>query len=348
MVLPLVIAMMGAALRPGDEVLISRASHKSILSGLILTGARPVYIMPEVDEKLGVFTQVSPKNIAKAIEANPDVKAVLITNPVYQGFCPDIQGISRVIEDKNIVFLVDEAHGPHFGFSPLLPIGAGHFADAWVQSPHKVLASFTQSAWLHIKGERIDKNRLGYFLQLVTTTSPSYIMMASLDYTRALMEYKGRILTEKALQLAESARRRINKVTPFYCVGPEILGQNGIYDIDLSRLMVNVSQAGYTGYEIDEFLRQRFKIFAEYADFYNVYFLISFLNTKRDIRQLVKALASLRQRSPIGEFKPLLGRIPKKALEPREAFNYSSESILLQASQGRICGQALVLYPPGV
>jgi len=345
-----VIAMMGAVLYPGDQVLVPRSCHKSILSGLILTGARPVYVMPEIDEELGVYTQVTPKIIARHIEQNPGIKAVLITNPVYQGFCPDIKGISKIIKDKDIVLLVDEAHGAHFRFSPLLPKGAEKYADAWVQSPHKTLSSFTQSAWLHIKGPKIDRNRLKDYISLVTSSSPSYILMASLDKARAQVELNGEKLVKRALKLACTARKYINKITAFYCVGSELCGHRGIYDVDLTRLMINVSRAGYTGYEVERILRYKFNIYAEYADLCNIYFLISFHNTKEDISRLIKALSNFKQRISIQKscLYYVLDEIPKKALDPREAFNSKKEKVPLKASKGRICGGAIVPYPPGI
>lgn len=343
-----VIAMMGAVLEPGDKILISRASHRSVLSGLILTGARPVYINPMWDEDLGVYTQVTPDAVEKTLNKNPKVKAVLLTSPVYQGFCPNLSTISRIVHDRDMVFLVDEAQGPHFVSSPMLPTSAGDMADAWVQSPHKMLTSFTQSAWLHIKGNRVQRERVKDFLKLVTTTSPSYILMASLDYARALMESKGRLLTEKVLELSEKARERINKHTPFYCVGREVCGEKGIADIDLSRLMVNVSQAGYTGYEVEKILRKRFNIYAEYADLGNIYFLPTFANTKRDIRRLVSALSAFKNKDRLQRFSIILDKIPKMAMNPREAFYSPGKLLPLKKSSGSIAKKALVPYPPGI
>jgi arginine decarboxylase len=343
-----VIAMVGGAIEPGDEILISRTSHKSVMSGLILTGAKPVYVMPEWDKKLGVYTQVTPKAVTKALKQNPNVKAVFLTNPVYQGFCPDVKSISEIVHSKNRTLLVDEAQGPHFGFNLALPKSAGDFADAWVQSPHKMLTSLTQSAWLHVKGDRINKRHLRTFLKLVTSTSPSYILMASLDMARGIMEADGKALTERALELADTARCYINKFTPFYAVGAEVIGKNGIYDIDLSRLMINVSVSGYTGYEVERLLRNNFNIYAEYADLYNVYFLVTFSNTKNDINRLVKALSSLKTKGKFQNFIIWTDKLPKVVMEPRTAFYTPGEYIPLKQSIGRIIKDALVPYPPGV
>ncbi|NLZ54844.1 MAG: aminotransferase class I/II-fold pyridoxal phosphate-dependent enzyme [Thermoanaerobacteraceae bacterium] len=343
-----VIAMVGANAKPGDEILISRASHKSVLSALILTGTKPVYVMPEKDENLGVYTQVASEAVAEALRQNPDVRAVFLTSPVYQGFCPDFKLISEIVCSKSKILLVDEAQGPHFGLNLSLPKSAGEFADAWVQSPHKMLTSLTQSAWLHVKGDRISKKHLKSFLKLVTTTSPSYILMASLDMARGIMEAEGKVLTDRALELADIARRYINKYTPFYAVGAEMRGKNGIYDIDLSRLMVNVSGAGYTGYEMERLLRRDFNIYAEYADLYNIYFLVTFSNSKSDVDGLVKALSTLKTKAKLSNSIIWPDKLPKAVMEPRTAFYALGEHLPLEQSIGRIIKDALVPYPPGI
>lgn len=344
-----IIAMMGAVLNPGEKIALSRASHRAVTSGLILTGANPVYIMPELDKTLGVYTQVTPKAVYKTLKAHPDTKAVLITSPVYQGFCTDLGEISKLCKKNNCLLLVDEAHGPHLGFNSKLPRGAKDYpVDAWVQSPHKMLFSFTQSAWLHVKGNHIDTQRLRQWLSMMTSSSPSYIFMASLDLSRAVMEKYARHLAEKALRLSHISREKINKNTPFYCVGSEVKGYKGIYDIDLSRLMVNVSKAGYTGYEVDRILRDKFNIYAEYADFSNVYFLMSFSNTKFDIKRLIYALSCFEKKGKAKKFISLPQDLPVRALKPKEAFYSSGEFIALKKARGHIVKEPLVPYPPGI
>ncbi|MDI3480868.1 MAG: arginine decarboxylase [Tepidanaerobacteraceae bacterium] len=361
-----VLAMMGATLNPKDTVILSRASHSSVLSGLILTKAKPVYVMPEWHEGLGVHTQITPEALQRAVNQTPEAKSVLITNPTYQGFCPDLKKICEIARQNRMLVLVDEAHGPHLSFSLHLPPSAGDFgADAWVQSPHKMLFSLTQSAWLHVKGSRIDRERLRSYLSIVTSTSPSYILMASLDYTASIMQSRGKLLVEKALYMAERARKVINRYTAFHCVGDELKGRAGISDIDLTRLMVNVSIAGFTGFEVEKLLRQKYNIYAEYADAYNVYFLVTAANTKQDIRSLVKALMDIskdkykynnsicgkKHKDADGMLKVIsdvFKRLPIKAMEPHEAFYSKGEWIPLKYAAGRIAKKALIPYPPGV
>lgn len=361
-----ILAMMGACLNRGDSVIISRASHRSVMSGLVLTGAKPVYVMPGWHRELGVYTQITPGSMRKVVKQNPGARVVVVTNPTYQGFCPDLRGICEIARESGMLVLVDEAHGPHLAFSRFLPPSAGDFdVDGWVQSPHKMLSSLTQSAWLHVKGGRIDEERLASYVGMVTSTSPSYLLMASLDYARAAMESRGRHLAGKALGMAEEARNFINTYTGFYCVGKEIKGAGGIFDIDLSRLIVNVSVAGFTGFEVESLLRREFNIYAEYADLCNVYFLITFGNTNKDIKILQDALRTLSYRDPkdrnmggrqditnpgelLGLYSGIMKKLPQKAMEPGEAFARTGEWMPLKRAAGRVVKKAVVPYPPGV
>ncbi|MDN5331678.1 MAG: arginine decarboxylase [Tepidanaerobacteraceae bacterium] len=344
-----IMAMLGAALKKGDKILLPRDSHKSALMGVILSGAKPVYLKPQVNEELGVAVGVPDFEWKEKFTLNPDAKAVFLTNPNYQGFCPDLSKIIKKARLLGMKVLVDEAHGAHLAFSDKLPPSAGtHEVDAWVQSPHKTLCSLTQSAWLHLKGENLEADELRSYLSLLTTTSPSYILMASLDLTRALMENVGKRWVEKGLYLAERARKMINEETPFYCVGSELKGQGGIYDVDLSRLMVNVSIAGYTGFFVERILRTRFKIYAEYADYCNVYFILTGGNTLADVARLISSLKRFGLRKK--KLRPVVFTpdVPESAMSPQEAYFSPAEKVKLENAVGRIAKDALIPYPPGV
>jgi len=211
-----------------------------------------------------------------------------------------------------------------------------------------MLTSLTQSAWMHVKGDRINKSQLKAFIKLVTSTSPSYILMASLDMARGIMEAEGKSFAEKALELADAARQRINRFTPFYAVGSEVKGKRGICDIDLSRLMINVSTAGFTGYEVEERLRKDFNIYAEYADLCNVYFLVTFSNSKEDMERLTRALSTFKARGSFQNPVTLPHRLPQAAMRPQDAFYAPGEYVPLKESLGRVAKDALVPYPPGI
>lgn len=343
-----IIGMMTSVLKPGDKVLIPRNCHTSIISGLIITGAIPIYLQPEKCDKLGVYAQILPETVEKALDKNPDAKALILVNPSYQGFCSNLEKIVSIARKRGIFILVDEAHGPHFALNPRLPASAGNFdVDIWVQSPHKMLSSFTQSAWLHTKGKRVDKGKLKEGINLNTSTSPSYILMASLDMTRALMQEKGEALWDGVISISDFARCKINEKTCFYCVDKTIIGKYGIYDIDPCRLMVNVSSAGFTGFEVDKILREKFLIYPEYADYFNVYFLITYCNSKQDMIKLIKALTYFKKREYIIP-RYIHEVIPKSVLSPREVFFTNSKSVVLDKSCDMVASDAIIPYPPGV
>lgn len=342
-----ILGMMTSVLKPKDKVIVPRNCHSSIISGLVITGAIPVYIEPEKCESLGVYTQISSKKIEKILDKYSDIKAIILTNPVYQGFCPDLKNIISIAKKKGLYVLIDEAHGPHFALNEKLPDSAGDFdTDIWVQSPHKMLTSFTQSAWLHVKGD-IDDELVRKSINLNTSTSPSYILMATLDMSRALMEKKGQDLWSEAILLSDFARYEINKKTCFYCVDNTIIKKYGIYNIDPCRLMINASSAGYTGFQVDEILREKFLIYPEYADFCNVYFLITFCNSKEDMIKLIKALSFFKKKEPI-EPIPIPEVSKSFGVSPREAFFAKGKLVPLKKSCGMISKDTIVLYPPGV
>lgn len=344
-----VMAMMGATLKTGDKAIVSRASHKSIMSGMIFTGVEPLYIVPEVSRELGIHTQITPESLCKALDDHPDARATILPHITYQGFCTDMGSMVFEAEKRGIPMLVDEAHGPHLAFSPKLPPSAGEFpVAAWVQSPHKMLTSLTQSAWLHTRGTPDFRRRVMANLALILSSSPSYILMASLDMSRGIMEARGRELVEGTLERAQEARVEINRRTPFYCIGDELVGTSGIYDIDLSRLMVNVSTAGYTGFEVEASLRQDHNIYAEYADHGNVYFLVGFTTSSGDLRRLAEALSGFNSRKgPLAAPVVYDGDLPQVATSPRNAFFSEGEAITLHRARAALPKKPWYPIPPG-
>ena len=217
---------------PGDKLILPRNVHSSAISGLILSGAIPVYVQPSYSGQWGISLGVSPSTIEAALVAHPDVKAVLIVSPTYQGVCSDLRAIAHLTHTYDIPLIVDEAHGPHFAFHPDLPDSAlSTGADIAVQSTHKVLSAFTQAAMLQVQGDRIDRIRLSQSLQLTQSTSPSYLLLGSLDAARYQMATAGKELMSKTLAIAERARREVKQLS----------GLNVLHSDDRTRLSVDVS-----------------------------------------------------------------------------------------------------------
>jgi arginine decarboxylase len=355
-------AMLMTALRPGDTVLLPRNSHKSATSALIMSATRPVYMQPEVDQQLHVDHCITPQTVERALTQHPHAKAVFVTSPTYYGATADLPAIERIVHERGKLMLVDEAWGPHLHFHPELPVSAtASGADISVNSTHKLLAGMSQASMLHTLGPRVDQGRLRSTLRLFQSTSPSLILLASLDVARMQMATEGRQLLDHALALAREARQRLNEIQSVYCMGTDQVGRPGVAGYDETRIVVTVKDLGYTGYEVEELLRTRYDVQVELADLFNVVALVTIGDRSETIDRLVRAVAGLargrsgtaaapsgilRRRLEQGTYE--LPKIPRQAATPREAFLAEHVEIAFQESAGRICAEVVTPYPPGI
>ncbi|MBS5938898.1 aminotransferase class I/II-fold pyridoxal phosphate-dependent enzyme [Clostridium sartagoforme] len=346
-------AMILSVVKDGDKIIVPRNVHKSVTSGIILSGAIPIFVEPEIDKKLGIAHGVTPETIERTLKENPDAKAVLIINPTYYGVATDIKKIADIVHSYDIPLIVDEAHGPHLAFSNKLPMSAIEAgADICAQSTHKIIGSLTQGSLLHINSKYVNPKKLQQILNLLQTTSPSYILMASLDCARRQIALEGKELLDKAIELCKYTRNEINKIPGFYCFGEEILGKPGSYAFDPTKLTISSRDLGITGFELDTILADKYHIQMELSDFYNVLAVGSFGDTKEGMDKLINALKEISNeyygnREPIQDFLDI-PTIPKKILNPREAFYSNKISVPLKESIGKISGEFLLAYPPGI
>ena len=348
----------------GDKIILPRNVHSSAIAGLILSGAIPIFLNPEYDPVLDIAHSITPNAVESALQRHPDAKAVLTVYPTYYGVCGNLSAIANITHQYNIPLLVDEAHGAHFAFHPELPtpaLAAG--ADLTVQSIHKVLGAMTQASMLHIQGNRIDCDRLSKALQLVQSTSPSYLLLASLDAARQQMALHGKMLMSRTLQLSDQARTKISQIPGLSVL--QILskpfegglrGSPGFLALDETRLTVTVSGLGLTGFEAEEILDEKFAVTAEFASLQHLTFIISLGNTPADIEQLVQGFITLAKqyyRSNLTVKNQVwlnLNRTLDYALQlsPREAFFAVSEILPLTQTNKRICAEIVCPYPPGI
>ncbi|MFV9568610.1 aminotransferase class I/II-fold pyridoxal phosphate-dependent enzyme [Thermoanaerobacter mathranii] len=345
-------AAMYAVLDPDDKVLIMRNSHKSVYNGLVLTGAVPFYINPEIDYESGIPMGVNIDKLEECLKKNESIKAVVITYPNYYGFCSDIEKISDIVHKYHKILIVDEAHGAHFPFSGNLPLSSLQVgADIVVQSIHKTLSSFTQSSILHLNSNRVDTNRLKYFLSLFQSTSPSYLLMSSLDLARDYMEKEGKNRLEKAIILADYARHEINTLGGVRCLGEEILGSFGIVDFDKTKLTISVKNLGITGPEAEGFLRENFNIQVEMADTFNILAMITLADNKEEVELLIKGLANMKNLKKDKKLEVEIEDypdVPEMVLKPAEAIRQKTKWVSLEDAEGSICADFIIPYPPGV
>lgn len=337
----------------GDKILIPRNVHKSVTGGVILSGAIPVYMQPELDKKVGIAHGVSPETVKKTLEENPDAKAVLIINPTYYGVATDIKKIADIVHSYNLPLIVDEAHGPHLGFNDKLPMSAIKAgADMCAQSTHKIIGALTQCSLLHVCSSRIDVPRVQQMLNLMQTTSPSYILMASLDCARRQIALHGKELLNYSIDLCNYTRVEINKIPGFYCFGEEILGKDGAFAFDPTKVTITCRDLGITGYDLDMILSNEYHIQMELSDLYNVLIVGSFGDTRENMDYLLKVLKEISEKyygkgnkkSDFIDIPP----IPEQILSPRDAFYNNKLPIELKNSIGKISGEFLMAYPPGI
>ncbi|MEH2376513.1 aminotransferase class I/II-fold pyridoxal phosphate-dependent enzyme [Nostoc sp.] len=343
----------------GDKIILPRNVHSSEIAGLILSGAIPIFLNPEYDPVLDIAHSITPNAVESALQQHPDAKAVLTVYPTYYGVCGDLSAIASITHQYNIPLLVDEAHGAHFAFHPqLLPtpaLAAG--ADLTVQSIHKVLGAMTQASMLHVQGNRIDGDRISKALQLVQSTSPSYLLLASLDAARQQMALHGKMLMSRTLQLADEARTRISQIPGLSVLEMPSLGESlGFVALDKTRLTITVSGLGLTGFEAEEILDEKFAVTAEFASLQHLTLIISLGNTPADIEQLVQGFTTLAKeyrRTNLTLNNNIWQNIVRKLshplhFSPREAFFAVSETLPLAQTSDRICAEIVCPYPPGI
>lgn len=343
-------AMLMTPANPGDSILVCRHAHRSILAALILTGVRPIYILPELDEDLPVIKNLTPQSVRKALEDHPEVKGLLIVSPNYHGVCADLMEMAAALHEKGKLLLVDEAHGPHLHFHPGLPPSAmASGADMAVQSTHKIIAGMTQASLLHARKQRTDLRDLESVLRLLGTTSPSYILMASLDAARMQMATQGKKLLDRALNLAGKARQAINKMGGLYSFTEEDVAP---FPLDATKLTVKVSGLGLTGYEALNILNREYDVQPEMADLDRVLFIITFADGEKDIERLLAGLEKLarkhRKAMPLFK-KPGYPELDiHLAMSPREAFFARQATVPFKEAVGKVSTELFAIYPPGL
>jgi arginine decarboxylase len=349
-----IMTMVMAVCGPDDKIIVPRNVHKSVMSAIVFSGAIPVFIHPEIDEKLGISHGITTDAVEKALQQHPDAKGVLVINPTYFGISADLKKIVEIAHSYNVPVLVDEAHGAHIHFHDELPMSAMQAgADIAATSVHKLGGSMTQSSILNVKEGLVSVKHVQSILSMLTTTSTSYLLLASLDVARKRLATEGRELIDKTIKLAQSIRKQINEIDHLYCVGKEILGSKATFDYDPTKLIISVKDLGITGFEVEKWLRERHNIEVELSDLYNILCIITAGDTELEGDALITALKELAEEcehraEKVEPLQVLLPDIPVLALTPRDAFYSETETIPLEESVGRIIAEFIMVYPPGI
>ncbi|HMU75588.1 MAG TPA: aminotransferase class I/II-fold pyridoxal phosphate-dependent enzyme, partial [Elusimicrobiota bacterium] len=344
--------MLMSSCRPGDSVIISRNAHKSTMAGVILSGVWPIWIQPKVDQNLDILFDSSPEQIEEALRLYPEAKAVVVTSPTYNGVTADLVKIAEICHSRGKILLVDEAHGPHLKFHEELPISAVEAgADLCVQSTHKILSALSQGSVVHVQSDLVDITRVRRVVSLLQTTSPNYLVLASLDLARRQAVLEGEKRLEKVIRAAEAGRKRLNTLKNIFCITRKDIQARG-YDMDPTKLTINVTRTGLSGHEIEDILAREYKVQVDAADLFNLIAILGIGSEKSDVDRLVDALADI-DRKYRGEAQNWVLPIPELTTEmvmnPRDVFlHHKAKRVPLSRSIGQISAQTLTPYPPGI
>ena len=368
------ITAISAVTNVGDEILIAKNCHKSVYNAVYLRGLKQAYLYPDYVAEYGICGGINLEQVKSALQQHPNVKAVVITSPTYEGIVSDISAISKVVHQFKIPLIVDEAHGAHFGMDDKLPKSAIAFgADIVIQSLHKTLPALTQSALLHlnIKKEQgkylVSKEEIERYLSIYQTSSPSYVLMASIDECINTVKTEGVMLFEPYIKRLEVIKQHIKQLTHLKVADREIVGTNSVYDFDISKFLISLRGSGLTGQQLYNKLNDKFHLQLEMAAGDYVIAMTSPMDSEEGLLRLFTALAEIDRdlrisgdeyetRLPANKEKTLKEYTERDFFIPEsvvitsisEAIKQDSDIIRLKNALGKVSCSYIYLYPPGV
>lgn len=343
-------AMVLATIRAGDEIILPRNVHKSVINALVLCGGIPVYVPVKVNPTIGIATGMEVAEVQKAVREHPKAKAIFVNNPTYYGIASNLRKIVEIVHEAGMLALVDEAHGTHLYFGDNLPVSAmAAGSDMAAVSMHKSGGSLTQSSIL-LCGSKVDAEYIQSIINLTQTTSASYLLISSLDISRRNLALHGTEAFAKVSKMAEYARSEINDIGGYYAYGRDLIDGDDVYDFDVTKLSVYTQGIGLTGIEVYDILRDEYDIQIEFGDIGNILAYISIGDRIQDIERLVGALEDIkriyeRDRNDLycGDFIQ-----PELVMSPQKAFYGRRIPVALTHAAGRVSGEIVMCYPPGI
>ncbi len=344
-------AAITSVVSPNGKILIQRNCHRSVYNAIILGRMKHKYIYPGYSHDDQIVTAVSPSDIERQLIEDDEIEAVVITYPSYYGICCDIKKVSEIVHRYNKILIVDEAHGSHLKFNDKLPISslqAG--ADIVIQSTHKTLPAFTQSSMIHVGSERVDIEKLRTMMSFYQTTSPSYLLMASIDYARAYIEHEGKEKLNTIVNSIEKWCSYIKNIEGVKVFDKDRLNGDDFYDFDMTKILIRIK--GLTGFQLEAILRDEHGIQLEMSDSYYGVALVSLLDDESDLERLAHAVEQISNK--YGNNHKDLNTIdirymyPEISMSLSDAFNSKKIDIDLKNSVGRISADFIIPYPPGI
>ena len=348
-----IMMMIMGCLNSNEKIIIPRNVHKSVINALIVSGAIPVFVEPEYDYENGIANGVSVDEYVKAMDENKDAKAIFVINPTYFGVCSDLKSIVEEAHKRNMIVMVDEAHGAHLHFSSKLPLSSMQAgADIASLSMHKTCGSLTQSSALLIKGDLVDYKRVRKAYTMFGSTSPSHLLLASLDAARKKMALEGNRILNNNLKLAKYAREKLNKINGIKVLDKSYCTTNGRYDFDETRLVIKVDGLRMSGFQVYKEIRANYNIQLELAETYLVLAILAIGSTKEDVDRLIFAFEDMSnkyfQKGKRHRLPNLVYDYADIAISPREAYFSETKTVDILTSEGQISAESVMIYPPGI
>lgn len=346
-------ALLLSVARPGEKVILPRNSHRSIIGGLVLGGLEPVFTAPSVVPDFNFAAGAPAAETEKAVRDHPGARAVLCIHPTYYGTVGNTESTSALARSAGMPLLADEAHGSHLYFHPGFPAGALQAgAAAAVQSMHKTGGSLTQSSMLHLKGQVLDGDRIFAALKLLQTSSPSYVLMASLDAARRQLALRGPEMLQGVLEASGYLRDQLDCIRGIEVFGPGHLDGDGVFGHDPSRVVIRVGGLGLSGFQASSWLAGNHGIHVEMSDHHNIILVLGLGVSREDCRLLAGAMGDLalregRRPSPAGPLREV-PPVPVTVMKPREAWFAPSRTVRLREAAGAVCAEWVAVYPPGI
>jgi len=357
-----ILAAISSCVKHGDSIVVARNCHKSVYNAMYLNKLKPIYVYPTLIEEWEISGGISPEEVRQAILENPEVKAVVITSPTYEGIVSDVEAIAKIAHAHNIPLIVDEAHGAHLklmGNSPKSAVDCG--ADIVIQSFHKLLPALTQTAVLHFNSRTLNKARLESYLGIYQTSSPSYLFMASMDFALDFMQgEKGRCLAKEYWKELNIFKEKCHSLKKLCIMEEDIVGQNEVFGFDRTKLVISTADGSVPGSVLEEKLLREFGIQAEMSKGNNVLLMTAIVDGKEAFDRLYEALESLDERLLQEQGETLKGQAKSinerlalvyratTALSSYEAVNSEHKLDAAEDAVGKISAEYIYLYPPGI
>src|SRR4051812_3072315 len=345
-----------AVTHPGQQVAVARNVHKSVISGLILSGAHPVFVDPVYDDEYALAHAVTPDALENALDAHADAKAMIAVSPTVAGVAADVAALAEVCHERDVALIMDDAWGADFSFHPEMPPGSMESgADLAVASFHKSLTGLMQTSIILVQGERIDMERLQLALDGFETTSTSALLVASMDAARRAMAVHGRELLDRTLALSRRAGVQIGALPGIRLVGPELDGRPGVAGRDETKIIIDVTGLGISGFQAADWLYEHRRVGAEHHDLHHVMFLVTVADDDVTIDRLLAAMRDLVDAAPelaagrtLPSLPPVSRLVGDYVMRPRDAFLGTTRRVKLADAAGEIAAEPVSPYPPGV